>query len=167
MDFNGLSWRGNKEDVKDVNGYAEEARKSGHDGFIARNVVDVGYTDTDDVPPCTDYVAFASVQIKSATDTIGSFDGGNPNSRYSVTASEAWEGKERHDVAYPPMEAAPWKDFAQRVERFVEAELRNGGLCGVSNPDWEGRAGMPWAELERLRVERKMEFCVREGEKYF
>lgn len=84
-----MSWRGNKEDVKDVNGYAEEARKSGHDGFIARNVVDVGYTDTDDVPPCTDYVAFASVQIKSATDTIGSFGRDNPNSRYSVTASEA------------------------------------------------------------------------------
>ena len=70
-------------------------------------------------------------------------------------------------MAYPPMEVAPWKDFAQWVERFVEAELRNGGLCGVSNSDWEGQAGMLWAELERLRVERKMEFCVREGEKYF
>lgn len=162
-----MSWRGNKEDVKDVNGYAEEARKSGHGGFIARNVVDVGYTDTDDVPPSTDYVAFASVQVKSATGTIGSFGRDNPNSRYSVTASEAWEGKERHDVAYPLMEAAPWKDFAQRVGRFVEAELRNGELRSVSNPDWEGRAEIPWAELERLRVERKMEFCVREGEKYF
>ena len=70
-------------------------------------------------------------------------------------------------MAYPPMEVALWKDFAQWVECFIEAELRNGGLRSVSNPDWARRAGMPWAELERLRVERKMEFCVREGEKYF
>lgn len=88
VDFEGMTWHGEKYDIKDVNWYAVEARKKGHDGLIIRNVIDVGFTDTNDVPPSTDYVAFESNQVKSVTDNRGTFDGSSGDITMSVNDAQ-------------------------------------------------------------------------------
>ena len=58
------------------------AKKSGkYDGVIIENVRESDGADT------TDYIAFSSTQVKSATDNIGLFDERNPNKRYSDKGS--------------------------------------------------------------------------------
>ena len=89
VDFEGMTWHGKEYDIKDVNWYAEEARNRGHDGLIVQNVIDVGFSDTADVPPSTDYVAFEPNQVKSATDNRGTFDAGSTRIDFSVIGPNA------------------------------------------------------------------------------
>jgi hypothetical protein len=62
-----------------------EAKKSGHDGVIVRNIEDVAndvgkmFTEETDV-----YIAFKPNQIKSATGNIGTYNRENPDIRYSL-----------------------------------------------------------------------------------
>ncbi len=60
----------------------QAARDGGHDGVILR-------ADTDnELLADTFYIVFEPTQIKSATDNIGTFDGTNPDIRYSIKGSE-------------------------------------------------------------------------------
>ncbi len=61
------------------------AKKNGYDGVIIEN-------DTDDpMAKDTFYVVFNNTQIKSATDNVGTFDGQNPDIRYSLSAARNTE----------------------------------------------------------------------------
>lgn len=69
-------------EVKDTYEWAKWAEKNGYDGVIFRNIRDgVDFNSMNE--PTNDYVTFASNQIKSATDNIGTFDRRNPDIRYS------------------------------------------------------------------------------------
>ena len=54
-----------------------DAKSAGHDGVIIENDT------TSPIEAETFYVVFSPEQIKSATDNVGTFDGGNPDIRYS------------------------------------------------------------------------------------
>ena len=69
-------------EVKDTYEWAKWAEKNGYDGVIFRNIRDgVDFNSMNE--PTNDYVTFASNQIKSATDNVGTFDKNNPDIRYS------------------------------------------------------------------------------------
>ncbi len=68
-------------ETKDTYEWAKYAEKNGYDGVIFENVRDgVDYGDLDS--PTTDYVAFKSNQIKSATDNTGEFSKENADIRF-------------------------------------------------------------------------------------
>ncbi len=138
VDFKGMTWHGEKYDIKDVNWYAEEARKSRHDGLIARNVIDVGFTDTNSVPPSTDYVAFDSTQVKSATDNRGSFDGSNPDITFSVIGPKAKTWDKYKDRA-----------FTGRDDGMLRAEIDASG----AKLKWEDLRGKNVAAYRKLVAE--------------
>lgn len=56
-----------------------QAKENGYDGLIIEN-----NTDTSDLAYDKFFVVFSPNQIKSATDNIGTFDGSNPDIRYST-----------------------------------------------------------------------------------
>lgn len=85
VDFEGRPWLDSSKGG-DINALCSKAKESGHDGVIALNIVDVGINDQENVPASTDYVAFDSVQVKSATQNRGTYDPKNPNTTFSVTA---------------------------------------------------------------------------------
>ncbi len=58
----------------------DHAHDNNYDGVIARNAYDGANTHNE-------YVVFSPTQIKSATDNIGTFDGNNPDIRYSLRES--------------------------------------------------------------------------------
>ena len=63
---------------------AEYAKSHGFDGVIFKNIYDNGGNNSKYGDKITNvYVVFNSNQIKSATDNIGTFDGNNPDIRYS------------------------------------------------------------------------------------
>lgn len=57
-------------------------KEDGYDGFIAKNIVDNRFSDSENTIPSTDYVVRDSNQIKSATENIGTFNPGNPDIRW-------------------------------------------------------------------------------------
>jgi hypothetical protein len=57
-----------------------EARAAGYDGVIIENDT------TNPIEAETFYVVFSPEQIKSATDNVGTFDGHNPDIRYSMSS---------------------------------------------------------------------------------
>lgn len=59
-----------------------KAKAEGYDGVIIQNDTDSEYAAD------TFYVVFNPEQIKSATDNIGTFDGSNPDIRYSLNDEE-------------------------------------------------------------------------------
>ncbi|WP_066111379.1 LPD38 domain-containing protein [Gallibacterium salpingitidis] len=71
-----------KRNIKDTYDWAKYAENKGYDGVIFENVrdgADFSALDND----TNNFVAFASNQIKSATDNIGTFDPNNNDIRYS------------------------------------------------------------------------------------
>lgn len=48
-------------------------KEDAYDGFIARNIIDNRFSDSENKVPFTDYVVLESAQIKSATDNVGTF----------------------------------------------------------------------------------------------
>ena len=59
-----------------------EAKSKGYDGVILENDT------SNDLEKDTFYVVFAPTQIKSATDNIGTFDGSNPDIRFSKSGED-------------------------------------------------------------------------------
>ncbi len=57
-------------------------KEDGYDGFIAKNIVDNRFSDSENTIPSTDYVVRDPNQIKSATENIGTFNPGNPDIRW-------------------------------------------------------------------------------------
>ena len=58
-------------------------KEDGYDGFIAKNIVDNRFSDSENTIPSTDYVVRDSNQIKSATDNVGTYSE-NPDIRWSI-----------------------------------------------------------------------------------
>lgn len=80
MDYDGKRW--NQEGMN-INEEVAKAKQEGYDGFIAKNIIDVGFTDT--TPPASnDYIAFNNTDVKSATDNNGSFDAKNPDILFQI-----------------------------------------------------------------------------------
>jgi hypothetical protein len=77
IDWQGREWHGTREIV-------EKAKKEGYDGIIIHNVKD-NYNNTTKTKPHNVYAAFSPEQIKSATDNRGTFDGANPDIRFSLS----------------------------------------------------------------------------------
>jgi len=61
-----------------------KAKKAGHDGIIIHNVKD-NYNNTAKTKPHNIYAVFSPEQIKSATNNRGTFDGTNPDIRFSLS----------------------------------------------------------------------------------
>ena len=75
-------------EVKDTYEWAKWAEKNGYDGVIFRNIRDgVDFNSMNE--PTNDYVTFASNQIKSATDNVGTFDKNNPDIRYRRASNKS------------------------------------------------------------------------------
>ncbi len=145
VDFNGMTWHGEKYDIKDVNWYAEEARKNGHDGLVVRNVIDVGFSDTNNVPPSTDYVAFESNQVKSVTDNRGTFDADSSRIDFSICGLKAKTANEYLE------KGADYTDPADGQRKFVipvsGARLRSDVTPGMLNVAAGGHKDVSLAAL--------------------
>ncbi len=145
IDFEGMTWHGEEHDIKDVNWYAEKARKEGFDGLIVHNVIDVGFTDTDNVPPSTDYVAFESNQVKSATDNSGAFDARSSRIDFSICGLKAKTANEYLE------KGADYTDPADGQRKFVipvtGARLRSDVTPGMLNVAAGGHKDVSLAAL--------------------
>lgn len=87
VDFEGRPWLDSSKGG-DINALCSKAKESGHDGVIALNIVDAGLNDQENVPASTDYVAFDSVQVKSATQNRGTYDPKNPDITFSIASAQ-------------------------------------------------------------------------------
>ena len=87
VDFEGRPWLDSSKGGG-INALCSKAKESGHDGVIALNIVDVGLNDQENVPASTDYVAFDSVQVKSATQNRGTYDPKNPDITFSIASAQ-------------------------------------------------------------------------------
>ncbi|MGI6196663.1 MAG: hypothetical protein ACOYIO_06240 [Eubacteriales bacterium] len=76
-----------------------EAKSKGCDGVILENDT------SNDLEKDTFYVVFAPTQIKSATDNIGTFDGANPDIRYSKSGTSA--DTKKNVFSYEALTAKP------------------------------------------------------------
>lgn len=76
-----------------------EAKSKGYDGVILENDT------SNDLEKDTFYVVFAPTQIKSATDNIGTFDGSNPDIRYSKSGTAA--DTKKNVFSYEALTAKP------------------------------------------------------------
>ncbi len=94
----------------DTDRVAEYAKEHGYDGVIFREIYDMGYK-KDIVKTSNIYVVFDSTQIKSATDNIGTFDGSNPDIRYS-------KGLKVIDIG-DDIETSERKTEAEKVDRHL------------------------------------------------
>lgn len=75
LDYKGQKWNA---EAMNINDEVAKALKEGYDGFIAKNIIDVGFTDV--TPPISnDYIAFNNTDVKSATDNSGEFNADNPS----------------------------------------------------------------------------------------
>ena len=85
--------------------YAEElsqiAQKHRYDGLILDEIGDDTGIEYGDESERISYVVFSSNQIKSATDNIGTFDGNNPDIRFSRESFPAGEQPRARDVEVP------------------------------------------------------------------
>ena len=87
VDFEGRLWLDSSKGG-DINALCSKAKESGHDGVIALNIVDAGLNDQENVPASTDYVAFESVQVKSAAQNRGTYDPKNPDITFSIVSAQ-------------------------------------------------------------------------------
>ena len=87
VDFEGRPWLDSSKGG-DINALCSKAKESGHDGVIALNIVDAGLNDQENVPASTDYVAFDSVQVKSAAQNRGTYDPKNPDITFSIVSAQ-------------------------------------------------------------------------------
>lgn len=92
------------------------AKKNGYDGVIIEN-------DTDDpMAKDTFYVVFNNTQIKSATDNVGTFDGQNPDIRYSISqvgkvTEQAQEQQEQQEKTVRERMNRKGREYLEGVER--------------------------------------------------
>ena len=105
-------------------------RSSNYDGVIVNN--DVGSFGRS----TKTYIAFKNTQVKSATDNIGTFDGKNPDIRYSIDDTKSSAEKYSEDdfenkVVYPNM------DERQRAQilRNERIKLSSYGSKNALSPD--------------------------------
>lgn len=94
VDYKGQTW---KADGMNINDEVAKAMQEGYDGFIAKNIIDVGFTDV--TPPASnDYIAFNNTDVKSATDNNGNFDASNPNILFQIAGEIGAENLDNSEV---------------------------------------------------------------------
>ena len=94
-----------------------EAKSKGYDGVIIENDT------SNDLEKDTFYVVFAPTQIKSATDNIGTFDGSNPDIRFSVSEAADDTAKAKPDKGQIVIvENALAKEEARRLNENAPGE---------------------------------------------
>ena len=96
-------------------------KEDGYDGFIAKNIVDNRFSDSENTIPSTDYVVRDSNQIKSATENIGTFNPDNPDIRYSLDES-GWRSEEAGEGRLSPRRIDPLAPVNE--DRLSAAEIR-------------------------------------------
>jgi len=110
----------------------------GYDGIIVENDTEFGGTS---------YVAFSPTQIKSATDNAGTFDGSNPDIRYSLspsqiaTANNAPERNIWQMVRDFFAEQGNFKSIDEALMQYKKAKADN---------EAKRKAGMPHKEIPGL-----------------
>lgn len=85
-----------------------EAKRQGHDGVIIRNLDDTPGLQND---PSTHYLVFRPNQIKSATGNRGTFDGSNPDIRFT--------GKDAPSSGKPTADLATEEGFTSLAEEYA------------------------------------------------
>ena len=89
-----------------------EAKSKGCDGVILENDT------SNDLEKDTFYVVFAPTQIKSATDNIGTFDGSNPDIRYSISEADEFD----ESIMDTDVNAETLRELKQEAERKASSE---------------------------------------------
>ena len=89
-----------------------EAKSKGYDGVIIENDT------SNDLEKDTFYVVFAPTQIKSATDNIGTFDGSNPDIRYSISEADEFD----ESIMDTDVNAETLRELKQEAERKASSE---------------------------------------------
>ena len=87
-----------------------------YDGFIAKNIIDNRFSDSENTIPSTDYVVLNSNQIKSATDNIGTYSE-NPDIRWRIEDDEALE-------RIKSLSSADIEGIMDEAERVVSDNLK-------------------------------------------
>lgn len=110
VDFNGQGWDAEVDEgsffgMDDVVRYAIDA---GHDGVIARNIIDEGRHGQGYGWDETTYVVFKPEQIKSATGNRGTFDPADPDIRMSERRRTATPDS---SATQPPAATMPEREF--------------------------------------------------------
>ncbi len=104
-----------------LNGIVEWADENGYDGLIFSDVIDGEIADS--------YVAFRPEQIKSSTGNRGTFDGSNPDIRFSLSGAIANQNEGiALSVAAGPLDAGR---IRAAIEPIVQ-RWRNGPAGGVN-----------------------------------
>lgn len=141
VDFEGRPWLDSSKGG-DINALCSKAKESGHDGVIALNIVDVGLNDQENVPASTDYVAFDSVQVKSAAQNRGTYDPKNPDITFSIASAQ--EQGLFHDGNFEAGNAVITKPgvtfsiIGEKAESFQE--YHNNGLSYTDPADGKRKA---------------------------
>ncbi len=105
---------------------------SGYDGLIIQN-------DQGSFGRSTDaYIVFDSTQIKSATNNIGTFDGENPDIRYSVSADDAIAPPVKGDLKISGEDVSIAPPIGENVPRY-RTEPRNKSTANESFNEVEYR----------------------------
>lgn len=105
IDYHGDKYYGVEDEIS-------RARANGNDGVIVRNVMELRYSDSKNLPS-TDYIAFDSTQIKSATNNRGTFNANNPNILFQSANDVADE------VLHEAQGFDSWEEFKNYYEGFV------------------------------------------------
>lgn len=102
QDFYTYYEEGGEEAIQD---FKDELVEEGYDGIVA--YTSDGYTE---------YIAFEAEQIKSATDNIGTFDGTNPDIRYSLPKQSSELNKARREARTQASRAEREQARADRIK---------------------------------------------------
>ncbi len=147
VDWEGNDWGNGPEGLK-LDDWANRAKRQGHDGLIAENVVDTGWLSpglVSDNGLGKVYVAFKpDEQIKSATGNSGAFDPENPD----IRASEKRKPIVGQNFTLPmqPMRQTArikLQDDALRMRRVIEAVKKQGGTVGEAQNFYDANTLMP------------------------
>ena len=159
VDFEGRPWLDSSKGG-DINALCSKAKESGHDGVIALNIVDAGLNDQENVPASTDYVAFDSVQVKSATQNRGTYDPKNPDITFSIIGEKAESFQEYHNNGLSYTDPADGKRKAIIDSRGVRLRKEHVSVSegGHVNVSLAAALDFPelfraYPELRRLRVD--------------
>ncbi len=159
VDFEGRPWLDSSKGG-DINALCSKAKESGHDGVIALNIVDVGLNDQENVPASTDYVAFDSVQVKSAAQNRGTYDPKNPDITFSIIGEKAESFQEYHNNGLSYTDPADGKRKAIIDSRGVRLRKEHVSVSegGHVNVSLAAALDFPelfraYPELQKLRVD--------------
>lgn len=120
----------------------ERAKESGHDGVIARNIIDRPVENMDDYAPGDVYIAFRPEQVKSAVGNNGDFSIDNPDIRFSVNgaAGDLFNNLTgRGEVKFPGHVSQGQRDALGKIGAFARKESI-GSTINKLTDRWKAKA---------------------------